>query len=84
GEQIGPDAATLEAIFNAEPSLMLLGTSVKDCADDSQDPDDTKWLYQRFEIVSLQPLDLAECTELWAALTNQEVRTERIRPIQIL
>lgn len=84
GEQIGRDAATLEAVFNAEPSLMLLGTSVKDCADDSQDPDNTKWLYQRFEIVSLQPLDLAECTELWAALTNQEVRSERIRPIQIL
>lgn len=80
-EQIGNDAVALQDVIDADPSCMVLATSVKNTAD--SDADDLSAL-RNYQMVPLMPLDISECQALWASLTNQDVKQERIRPLQIL
>lgn len=82
GEQIGKESSSLKKILENEVCFMLLATSVKSTETDPDDPSTA--IFKDFEPIPLFPLDLGECQKLWSSLTGQVVRTERIRPIQIL
>ncbi len=82
-EQIGTGIEVLRRTLNDDPDFMMLATSVKDLADEN-DEENYLAFVNEYELLQLRPLKLSECQKLWEALTRQEVKRERIRPLQIL
>jgi tetratricopeptide (TPR) repeat protein len=80
-EQIGIEANRLQRLLDDEPVFMMLATSVRDAADAENEH---LSLLSQYRTIPLQPLSLEECRQLWEALTHQDVKPERIRPLQIL
>lgn len=82
GEQISADDAwVLRHTLLNEPRLMLLGTATSRFEEfDNMG----KAMYELFKIQMLQPLNDEECRTYWKAITGQEPKKERVRPIKIL
>jgi tetratricopeptide (TPR) repeat protein len=82
GQQIGPDAAwEIRHTLINEPRLMLLGTAISRF---EQLENSDKAMFELFKIHELEPLSSDECRILWRSITGQEIKGDRIRPIQIL
>ena len=64
-----------------EPRIMLLGTATSRF--EGIERIDKAW-FELFAIHELRPLDAEECSALWNAVTGEELRSTRLRPIQIL
>ena len=79
GEQIGSGFESLLSALNDESTFGVLATSVAQAKED-----DSASLLDQYLNITLSPLDLPECHSLWAALSDQDVKLERIRPLQIL
>jgi len=80
-DQIGPAAPELLALLADDALFGVLATSVAQGRIDSDAPDAIPADYLR---VPLEPLNLSECQTLWESITEQSVRPERIRPLEIL
>ena len=63
-----------------DPIFGVLATTVRNSLDDPADAA----LLEHFHRVDLRPLSLAECGDLWRALTGAEVNETRLRPLEIL
>ncbi len=82
GEQMkGAGDWDLRHTLSNEPRVMLLGTATSRF--EGIERIDKAW-FELFAIHELQPLDTEECSALWGAVTGEEPRTRRLRPIQIL
>ena len=82
GQQIAPDAAwKIRHTLINEPRLMLLGTATSRF---EQLENSDKAMFELFKIHELEPLSSDECRILWSSITGQELKGDRIRPIQIL
>lgn len=64
-----------------EPRVMLLGTATSRF--EGIERIDQAW-FELLAIQELQSLDAEECSALWGAITGEEPRATRLRPIQIL
>lgn len=80
-DQIGAAAPRLLALLADDAVFGVLATSVAQGYGDEDVPDIILGTYMR---VRLEPLTLSECQALWEAITEQAVRPERIRPLEIL
>lgn len=78
-DQIGAGAKELLKHLRDEKLFGILATSLS-----HSDPDEADPLPSDFLRVPLRPLDLPECHALWKALTDRDVKLDRIRPLQIL
>ncbi len=82
GEQMKSNADwDLRHTLSNEPRVMLLGTATSRF--EGIERIDKAW-FELFAIHELQPLDGDECFALWGAVTGEEPRPRRLRPIQIL
>jgi tetratricopeptide (TPR) repeat protein len=82
GQQIAPDAAwEIRHTLMNEPRLMLLGTATSRF---EQIENSDKAMFELFKIHELEPLSSDDCRTLWRSITGQELKGDRIRPIQIL
>ena len=82
GQQIAPDAAwEIRHTLINEPRLMLLGTATSRF---EQLENSDKAMFELFKIHELEPLSSDDCRTLWRSITGQELKGDRIRPIQIL
>ena len=78
-DQIGDDAHRLLTELGNDQLFGVLATTVaQSSAEDSGD------LPADYSRINLEPLDLEECQELWEALSGARVKSDRIRPLQIL
>ena len=82
-EQIGTESDALRRVLDEDTTFMMLATSVREAIGENEDGSDVSFV-RDYRIVHLRPLDLTECQKLWEALTHQNVKQERIRPLQIL
>ena len=82
GEQISDsDAWKLRHALLHEPRVMLLATATSRFKEiDNAD----KAMFELFKLHELGPLDDEESGRLWASVTGEEPRDERVRPLQIL
>ena len=71
----------LRHTLSNEPRVMLLGTATSRF--EEVERIDKAW-FELVAIHELQPLDAEECSALWGAVTGEEPRPIRLRPIQIL
>ena len=78
-DQIGEGADTLLALLADENLFGVLATSVAQALAEEEGQ-----LPQDYKRLTLRPLSLEECHSLWESLTDQSVKAERIRPLQIL
>jgi len=86
-EQLGRDAAReLAGVLDRCPWMHLVASAVSGipAMERPSEP-----LFDRFEVIRLSPLGVAECRRLWNSLTGaeataQQVHGDRIRPIHIL
>jgi tetratricopeptide (TPR) repeat protein len=78
-DQIGDGAKELLRHLKDEQFFGVLATSVAQFDDANKNTRPTGFLE-----IQLKPLSLNECHELWKSLTNNDVKLERIRPLQIL
>lgn len=78
-EQIGSGAEDLLKWLSAADFFGVLATSVSQLA-----TKENVALPSDFPRIDLKPLSREECRALWNALTNQEIKIDRIRPIEIL
>ena len=82
GQQIAQDAAwEIRHTLINEPRLMLLGTATNRF---EQLENSDKAMFELFKIHELEPLSSDDCRTLWRSITGQELKGDRIRPIQIL
>ena len=82
GQQIAHDAAwEIRHTLINEPRLMLLGTATSRF---EQLENSDKAMFELFKIHELEPLSSYDCRTLWRSITGQELKGDRIRPIQIL
>ncbi len=82
GQQIDQDAAwEIRHTLINEPRLMLLGTAINRF---EQIENTDKAMFELFKIHELLPLSSDECRTLWKSITGQELKGDRIRPVQIL
>jgi tetratricopeptide (TPR) repeat protein len=82
GQQIAQDAAwEIRHTLINEPRLMLLGTATSRF---EQLENSDKAMFELFKIHELEPLSSDDCRTLWSSVTGQELKGDRIRPIQIL
>lgn len=78
-DQIGTDSDVLLTALRDEALFGVLATSVAQSS-----AEDGGRLPPDFLQIRLEPLDLQECLELWMALTGASIKSDRIRPLQIL
>lgn len=82
GQQISQDAAwKIRHTLINEPRIMLYGTAANRF---EQIENGEKAMFELFKIHELQPLNSDECRTLWESITGQELKGDRIRPVQIL
>jgi predicted transcriptional regulator len=75
------DGWDLRHTLQTEPRLMLLGTATGRF--DEIDNVDKAW-FEFFALYVMESLKLAECRQLWASITDENLPEHRIRPMQIL
>jgi tetratricopeptide (TPR) repeat protein len=75
------DGWDLRHTLQTEPRLMLLGTATGRF--DEIDNVDKAW-FEFFALYVMEPLKLAECKQLWANITDENLSEDRVRPMQIL
>ena len=81
GEQISDnDAWALRQTLLNEPRVMLLATATSRF-EGIENSD--KAMFELFKLQELEPLNEAECGELWASITGKGTSDRRIRPVQI-
>jgi tetratricopeptide (TPR) repeat protein len=78
-DQIGSGARDLLKRLSDTELFGILATSVSQLV-----TEENVALPSDFLRLDLKPLSLKECQALWNALTRQEVKTDRIRPLEIL
>lgn len=64
-----------------EPRIMLLGTALQKF---EEVENSEKAMFELFKTHSLERLSAEECADIWAQITGERLKAERIRPIQIL
>ncbi len=67
--------------LQTEPRFILLGSATSRF-DEIDNPDHA--LYDLFRIITLHPLDTAECHALWQSVAGRCSTTEAVRPLEIL
>ncbi|NQT86498.1 ATP-binding protein, partial [bacterium] len=75
------DAWVIRDTLQNEPRIMLLASAVSRFEDIESEG---RAMYDLFRVQELAPLDTAECTTVWNAITGQDAEPRRIRPIEIL
>ncbi|WP_437934586.1 ATP-binding protein [Sorangium sp. So ce341] len=75
------DAWSLRHTLQNEPRILLLATATSRFG---AILDEEQALYEMFATYALEPLDLAECRELWEAVGGVKASERRVRPMQIL
>lgn len=78
-DQIGTGAKDLLKRLSDADTFGVLATSVAQLM-----TDENVALPSDFLRLDLKPLSREECRELWNSLTQQDIKTERIRPLEIL
>ena len=71
----------LRKILQNEPRIILLASATSRF-DEIDHPDHA--LYDQFRVLTLRPLDTAECAALWEAVAGQSRPTNTIRSLEIL
>ena len=71
----------LRKILQNEPRIILLASATSRF-DEIDHPDHA--LYDQFRVLTLHPLDTAECAALWEAVAGQSPPTNTIRSLEIL
>jgi len=82
GQQLDDDAALqVRKVLDEQPEFTLVGTAMGtfDAIDGPRKP-----FSGLFEFQQLQPLDRDSCRTLWNALTDWDLGSSQIRPLQIL
>lgn len=71
----------LRKTLQTEPQIILLATATSrfEALDDAREP-----FFELFRIISLQPLDTAQCRCLWQTLSGSAVSERQIRPLEII
>ena len=71
----------LRGVLQSEPQIMLLAsaTSRFEGLEDAGEP-----FFELFRIVHLQPLTTEECRRLWTIVSERELTSHEIRPLEIL
>ncbi|MDE2903858.1 MAG: AAA family ATPase [Chloroflexota bacterium] len=71
----------LRQTLQTEPRVILLGSATSRF-DEIDNPEHA--LYDLFRVITLRPLDTAECTTLWQSVAGKSSTTEAVRPLEIL
>lgn len=71
----------LRQTLQTEPRIILLGSATSRF-DEIDNPEHA--LYDLFRVITLRPLDTAECTTLWQSVAGKSSTTEAVRPLEIL
>lgn len=71
----------LRQTLQTEPRIILLASATSRF-DEIDNPDHA--LYDLFRVITLRPLDTAECTTLWQSVAGKSSTTEAVRPLEIL
>ena len=71
----------LRKTLQTEPRIILLGSATSRF-DEIGNPDHA--LYDLFRVVTLRPLDTAECKALWEAVSGKQSVGDTVRPLEIL
>ncbi len=71
----------LRRVLQSDPQIILLATATSRFKglDDAREP-----FFELFRIVRLEPLDTAECTSLWRAVSGDTASEREVRPLEIL
>ena len=77
-----PDAGwRLRKTLQTEPRIILLGSATSRFEEIDR-PEHA--LYDLFRVITLRPLDTAECEVLWATVSGKPSTTRAVRPLEIL
>ena len=71
----------LRQTLQTEPRVILLGSATSRF-DEIDNPEHA--LYDLFRVITLRPLNTAECTTLWQSVAGKSSTTEAVRPLEIL
>lgn len=71
----------LRQTLQTEPRIILLGSATSRF-DEIDSPEHA--LYDLFRVITLRPLDTAECEALWRTVTGKSSSPETVRPLEIL
>ncbi len=71
----------LRKVLQTEPQIIFVGSAISRFKklDDAGLP-----FFEFFWIIDLRPLDTAECRDLWAMISGQEMSGREIRPLEVL
>ena len=77
-----PDAGwRLRKTLQTEPRIILLGSATSRF-EEIDSPEHA--LYDLFRVITLRPLDTAECEVLWTTVSGKPSTTRAVRPLEIL
>lgn len=71
----------LRKTLQTQPEIILLATATSrfEALDDAREP-----FFELFRVISLRPLNTAECQRLWQSLGGGAVSERQVRPLEIL